>query len=96
MHVSIGRYTGVGVAVGDVIETARHLTAALSGAPGFISYALLDMGDGALASICVFESRSELDAGEHLIGRWMADHLPSRADAPAAYETGEIVLQRGM
>jgi hypothetical protein len=96
MHASIGRYTGIGTATDEVIQAARHLVATLSHAPGFVSYALLDMGDGALASISVFESRPELDAGDRLIGAWMAEHLPTARSTRAAAEIGEIVLQRGM
>ena len=96
MHASIGQYAAPGAATNDLIEGARQLAIALSRAPGFVSYALLDMGDGELKSISIFESRLELDAGDHLIGAWMAEHLPARADVPAPLETGEIVFQRGM
>jgi hypothetical protein len=96
MHASIGHYHGLGAATDEVIQAARHLVAALSHAPGFVSYALLDVGDGALASISIFESRSELDDGDRLIGAWMAEHLPRPPGTPASTEIGEIVLQRGM
>jgi hypothetical protein len=96
MHASIGHYCGNGIATDDVIQAARHLSAALSRAPGFVSYALLDMGNGALASISIFESRTELDAGDRLIRAWMAEHLPTNPGTLPTPEVGEIVLQRGM
>jgi hypothetical protein len=65
-------------------------------APGFVSYALLDMRDGTLMSISVFESRLELDAGNQIISAWIADHLPTCHQTPASTEIGEIILQRGM
>lgn len=75
---------------------ARHLAAAIRHAPGFVSYALLDVGCGELTSISVFESRLELDAGDQIIGAWIAEHLPKLQRTPTSTEIGEIILQRGM
>ena len=96
MHVSIGHYAAIGAATSELVDATRQLATALSHAPGFVSYALLDMGGGELTSISVFESRLELDAADRLIGAWMAEHLPVRAAPRAQQETGEIVFQRGM
>jgi hypothetical protein len=96
MHVSIRHYSRVDSATDELIQSARRLALALSSAPGFVSYALLEMGDGALTSICVFESRLELDAGNCMIGSWLAEHLPMLEPMHASFEIGEIVLQRGM
>ena len=96
MHASIGHYAASGPATPELIQAARQLAAALSHAPGFVSYALLDLGEGALTSISVFESRPELDDGDRLIGAWMAEHLPGWSGASSSPEIGEIVVQRGM
>jgi hypothetical protein len=96
MHASIGHYAGTGAATDEVIQATRQLVTALSHTPGFVSYALLDMGDGTLASISIFESRLELDAGDRLVGAWLAEHLPSLRGMLPLPEIGEIVLQRGM
>jgi hypothetical protein len=96
MHASIGHYAAIGAATDEVIQATRQLATALSHTPGFVSYALLDMGDGTLASISIFESRLELDAGDRLVGAWLAEHLPSVPGAVPPPEIGEIVLQRGM
>jgi hypothetical protein len=96
MHASIGHYTGISAATDEVIQAARHLAADLSHVPGFVSYALLDMSDGSLASIAVFESRPELDAGDRLIGVWMTEHLRTPPATQPPTVAGEIVFQRGM
>ena len=96
MYASIGHYADMGAATDDVIQRAWQLAVALSTATGFVSYALLDTGNGALTSITVFESRTELEAGNDLIGAWMAEHLPNRQQTPMWLEIGEIVQQRGM
>ena len=96
MHASIGHYTRISTAADEVIQATRHLAAELSHVPGFVSYALLDMGDGSLASISVFESRAELDAGDRLIVAWMAEHLLGHSTTLARAVAGEIVFQRGM
>ena len=92
MHASIGHYAAHGAAADEVIQAARHLGAELSQAPGFVSYALVEAGDGVLASINVFESRSELDAGDRLIGAWMAGHLPGPGADTSPIVIGEIVF----
>ncbi len=96
MHASIGRYAGSSGATAEVMQAERHLASALSNAPGFISYALLDLGESALASISVFESRPELDAGDRMIDAWMAEHLPGCSGMPSLSDSGEIVVQGGM
>jgi heme-degrading monooxygenase HmoA len=95
MHASIGHYAGGRDATAEIVQAARQLASALSHAPGFVSYALLDLGEGALASISVFESRPELDDGARLVDTWMAEHLAGWSTPPSR-EIGEIVVQRGM
>ena len=95
MHASIGHFAASREATAEVIQAARQLASALSHAPGFVSYALLDLGEGTLASISVFESRPELDDGARLIETWLAEHLAGWSARPSP-EVGEIVVQRGM
>jgi hypothetical protein len=96
VHASICRYAGSRLGTDEVTRAARQLMAALSGAPGFVSYALLDMGGDELTSFSVFETRSELEAGELIIAGWMLEHLPTLRPARSPGEVGEIILQRGM
>jgi heme-degrading monooxygenase HmoA len=95
MHATLGRYDRIDASQDEVIRSGRQLAAALSKAPGFISYALLEVGDGVLATVSVFETQAELAEGERLIAAWAAAHA-APLGPPAEAVTGEILVQKGM
>jgi hypothetical protein len=66
----------------------------LAAGPG--SYAVLDLGGGALASVCVFETPAQLEAGERALRAWGAAQPGWPLGAPVAVTSGEVVVQRGM
>jgi hypothetical protein len=96
MYATLERYDRIRASQDEVIVAGRQLAAALSKAPGFISYALLAVGDGVLATMCVFETQIELVAAEGLVATWMATHAGTPLAAPAHTLTGEILVQKGM
>jgi hypothetical protein len=77
------------------MQAGRQLAVVLSKAPGFISYLLLDTGDGTLATVSIFETRADLEEAERLIASWVA---PNRTPltVPSAAMSGEILVQKGM
>jgi hypothetical protein len=96
MHAMIRRYDGVTGSSEDLMRFGRREAAALSGVPGFVSYALLEAGEGVLIAIGVFETQAALEAAERLV--------ESRAEEPSAallsqltpVARGEVIVQRGM
>jgi heme-degrading monooxygenase HmoA len=95
IHAALGRYEPSGASQDEIIQAGRQLAVALSRAPGFISYALLEVGDGVLATVSVFETRAELEAAERLVAAWMAAH-PTPLRPPTEAVRGEILVQKGM
>jgi hypothetical protein len=96
LHATICRYDRMTGPIDLVMEAGRQLATALSQAPGFVSYALLDAGDGVLVSINVFEGRTALEAADQLVGGWMAEHLAAALPHPPEVIAGEVIVQRGM
>ena len=96
LYATIGRYDGVTASIDAVLPAGRQLAAALSQTPGFVSYAVLDAGDGVLVSVTVFDDPTALAAADQFIGRWVAEHLPAVLPRPPAVITGEVIVQRGM
>src|SRR5688500_17122695 len=74
LHATICRYDGVTASIEEVMQAGRQLASVLSTAPGFVSYAVLDAGDGVLVSVNVFDDQTNLEAADQLIVRWVAEH----------------------
>ncbi|MGH2600185.1 MAG: hypothetical protein ACRDJ9_12470 [Dehalococcoidia bacterium] len=96
LHATICRYDGVTTSIDEVMHTGRQLAFALSEAPGFVSYAVLDAGDGVLVSVTVFDDPTDLAAADQFIGRWVAEHLAALLSRPSEVIAGEVIVQRGM
>ena len=96
LHATICRYDGVTGSTEDVTVAGRRLASALSAAPGFVSYALLDAGDGMIVSVNVFEDRAGLEAGHRFMVQWVAEHLTALLPRPPQIIAGEVIVQRGM
>jgi hypothetical protein len=96
MHARIYRYEAVGSSLEELRRLGRQLSVALGTAPGFISYAVLDVGNHALASVCVFETRAQLEEGERVLQAWSSAHPGWPLGSPDATTTGEVIVQRGM
>jgi hypothetical protein len=96
MYARISHYEAVDWSPEELRRVGRQLSGALGTAPGFISYALLDAGDRALASVCVFETRAQLEEGERALQAWSSAHPEWPLGSPNATTTGEVIVQRGM
>ncbi|MBV9358204.1 MAG: hypothetical protein JO023_22045 [Chloroflexi bacterium] len=95
MHATLGRYDRVSASPDEVVQVGRQLATVLSKAPGFISYALLNMGDGVLATVSIFETQAELEEADRLTAAWVAAHSTPLA-RPSEAVSGEILVQKGM
>jgi hypothetical protein len=96
LHATICRYDGVTASIEAVMRAGRQLASALSTAPGFVSYAVLDAGGGVLVSVTVFDDRTTLEAAEQIIVRWVAEHMAALLPCPPEITAGEVIVQRGM
>ena len=96
LHATICRYDRVSGSTEAVRQAGRRLASALSQAPGFVSYAVLDAGDGVLVSVTVFEDQAGLAAAQPLIDSSIAEQLTSVLPRPPEVIAGEVIVQRGM
>ena len=96
LHATICRYDGVTGPIDEVMRAGRQLATALSTTPGFVSYAVLDAGNGVLVSVNVFDDRTSLEAADQIIVRWVAEHLTALLPRPPEVIAGEVIVQRGM
>jgi hypothetical protein len=96
MHATICRYEAISGSVDEVVRAGRQLTAALGDVPGFVSCVVLDVDRSALASVCIFETRAQLEEGERLLATWSSAHPGVQLPAPADVTTGEVIVQRGL
>ena len=64
--------------------------------PGLVTCALLEAGDGVLASVSVFETRATLAAADRLVEQWLTEDLAALLPCRPHVITGEVVVQKGM
>jgi heme-degrading monooxygenase HmoA len=96
MYATIRRYPHPAGAPDELLRACRQLAAALSRAPGFVAYVLLEAGDGGLAAAGIFESRADWAAAEGLLARWEAEQGAALLPRPPRITGGEVVVQRGL
>jgi hypothetical protein len=96
MYATIRRYRRVAGSSDDLARAGRALAAVLGKAPGFISYAVLDAGDGVCATVSTFERQADLDAADRLVVRWIAENLAGLLPDAPQITSGEVVAQKGI
>ena len=96
MYARISQYGAVDWSLEELRRVGRQLSVALGTAPGFVSYAVLDVGNHALASVCVFETRALARRGERVLQAWGSAHPWWPLRSRDTTTTGEVIVQRGM
>ena len=91
MFISIRKYDGVG----DVAEINRIAQAELfplfSKQTGFVSYSIVDLGNGSAASISVFNTRATNASIPEIVQRLFKNLLPN----PPTISVGEVLGHTG-
>jgi hypothetical protein len=95
MFVSIRKYDGTGSAA-DIDRVAQSdLVPVLKAQPGFISYSILDLGTGSVASISIFDTKAQAEganqSAREAVERVFKDLLPN----PPTIIMGEVVSHTG-
>jgi hypothetical protein len=96
MYVTIRWYERVAGSVDDIARAARELAANLSHTPGFVSYALVDAGNGAFASVSVFERQDDLLGADPLVTRWTSLGAAGLLSPAPESASGEVIAQKGI
>ena len=64
----------------------------ISRLPGFVSYMVIDAGDGVVASVSVFESEEAAEQSNAAASQWVKESLSDVISEAAEITAGEIAL----
>ena len=93
MHASIRRYRiGTDDVAALLVRVEDGFLPIISGLPGFVSYMVVDAGDGVVASISVFESEEAAEQSTAAAAAWVRENLSDVIMEPPEVTAGEIVL----
>jgi hypothetical protein len=68
----------------------------ISAMPGFVEYQWVDLGQGAMLSISVFDALAHAIDSNQAASSWVAKNLPSVLAQPSRVENGRVVARRIM
>jgi len=95
MYTSIRRYSTDSDDATEIVNIVRQgdIADIISSLPGFVSYYLLDCGEGTVASISVFEDKAGAEKSNAIASRWVSEKvLPSHYLSPPEISGGEVVV----
>lgn len=93
MYASIRRYRIDAAAVAALkVRVEDGFVPILSKLPGFVSYMLVDAGDGVVATISIFESEEAAEQSNAAAANWVKESLADVVDQAPDITAGEIVL----
>jgi hypothetical protein len=79
---------------GEVVRRTSHgFVPILRGTPGFVAYYVVDGGDGAIASVSVFEEQSGADESTRRAAEWVADNLAELVIGGPKLVAGEVKVE---
>ena len=84
---------------GSVDEVARRVNEGfapiISQSQGFVAYYLLDVGEGAVASISVFQDHHTANESTRLAAEWVKGNLAALVEGPPQITAGEVIAHTG-
>ena len=95
MYTSIRRYTADPNDVADILSILRQgdIAEKISGISGFIAYYLVDCGEGAVASITIFDDQGGIERSNEVAAAWVKENiLPAYSISPPEIMVGDIIL----
>jgi len=93
MHASIRKYQIDTESVAALkVRVEDGFVPLISKLPGFVSYMVVDAGDGAVASISIFESEEAAEQSNAAAAQWVKESLADVIKRPPEITAGEIVL----
>ena len=94
MHITVRKYEGVT----DPAETANKVKEGfmplISGIPGFVEYMWVDLGQGAMLSISLFDDPAHAIESNQLSAGWVAMNMPSLLPQACRIESGNVMLRK--
>jgi hypothetical protein len=95
MYVAVRRYEGItdSQKVAQLVE--EDYVPIISGMPGFVAYYCVDVGDGVMVSISVFEHKDAEEQSTFRAGEFVAEDLGPLSPNPPQITAGELVASKG-
>jgi hypothetical protein len=94
VHTTVRKYEGVVEPAETVKKIQEGFVPLIAGMPGFIEYQWVDLGDGGMLSISVFEDQAHALESNQLAAGWLAMNMPSLLPHPCRVETGRVLIRR--
>lgn len=93
MHASIRKYRINTQAVADlVVRVEDRFVPIISKVPGFVSYMVVDAGNGVVASVSIFDSEEAAEQSNNAAAAWVRENLSDVIAEPPEVTAGEIAL----
>ncbi len=93
MYVSIRRYWADPGDVPEIVDRVREgFVPIISKIAGFVSYQLLDTGDGFVASISTYDTNEAAQQSNEAAAEWVRDNLTGLFSGIPDVTAGEIIL----
>jgi hypothetical protein len=95
MYSSIRRYTTSPDDAAAIIGLIKkgNIEGRIGEIPGFVSYYIVDCGEGVLLTINVFEDRADAERSNAIAAEWVKEYvLPNYSLSPPEVTIGKIVL----
>jgi hypothetical protein len=93
MYAVVRNYTDE---ASDVVEQLKQreasVMAMIQGIEGFVSYYVLDTGNGGLATISVYETRAGAEESVRSAAKWVQENMADSIPNPPTVIQGEIAL----
>lgn len=94
MHVTVRRYEGVADPPGTAKKIQEGFMPLLSGIPGFVEYLWVDLGQGTMLSISLFEDLAHAIESNQLSAGWVAMNMPSLLPQACRIESGKVMVRK--
>ena len=94
MHTTVRKYEGVANPTETAKKIEQGFVPLISGIPGFIEYFWVDLGQGAMLSISVFEDLAHAVESNQLAAGWVAMNMPSLLPQASRVESGRVVARK--
>jgi hypothetical protein len=96
MYTTVRRYDGVSNSHEAMKQIQEGFVPFISGLPGFIEYHWVDVGQGAMLSISVFDTLPNAIEGNQKAVGWVRKNLASVLTQNPRVESGKIVAHKRM
>jgi hypothetical protein len=94
MQTTMRKYEGVTNPAEAAKKIQEGFVPLISGIPGFVEYQWVDLGQGSMLSISVFDDLAHAIESNQLAAGWVAMNMPSIMPQASRIECGKVVARK--